>query len=356
MFDRVIRAAWFERDPSPLIEAACPLLLGVRTQSSVRAFLRVHWARGPHLDCVMDADDSDPINEVAGTLAAWIGHHPSITTLPEDFARRSRHMAEAEQWTGALAPFYQNNSVAVFANDRTTLWGSEHLWLAAACFHCDLLPDIADLVIEKRRSRGAFVLAVARRLAAIGRIAGDGEFDFWPLSFSAHARLFLAAHPSMRPTFEDAWRRLRRPAALALGEIVESGDDPADLTVWLTAGAALDARVKAVQADPDVAIVPTEVHNPLHIQDTLGSYAQVSSHLHAMFDTDRLSAVFASPLHHRFRIIVNIAYESLATATITPVERALACYILSRVIIEDFPEVAAEASARVNALAETHHD
>src|SRR5688572_18229915 len=102
MFDRVIRTAYFERDPSSLIaEAACPLLLGLRARSSVRGFLRVHWARGPHLDCVLAMDDADYraglLDEAAGTLAAWIARHPATTPLPVDFAQRSRHMAEAEQ-------------------------------------------------------------------------------------------------------------------------------------------------------------------------------------------------------------------------------------------------------------------
>lgn len=358
MFDCVIRTAYFERDPSMLVaEAVCPLLLGLRARSSMRGFLRLHWARGPHLDCVVGLDDADRraglLDEAADSIATWIGRHPSLTHLPADFAERSRRMAEAEQWTGAIVPFHQNNSVAVIANDRTTLWGSQRLWLAAAWFHCDVLSDVADLVAEKQRSRGAFLLAVARRLAALGRIASDGEFDFWPLSFSAHARLFLTAHPSMRRTFENAWLRLRHPATAALGEMVLAGAAPPDLTVWLEGATALGVRVKAVQAEPDAALTPVQVNNPLHIQEALGSYEQVSSHLHTMFDTERLAPVFASPAHHRFRIIVNIAYESLACATISPVERALACYILSRAVIEDFPDIAAEASERVRALAES---
>ncbi|MDV3456057.1 hypothetical protein RZN05_03615 [Sphingomonas sp. HF-S4] len=348
MFERAIRTAWFEPDASPLVAAACPILLDVRSAMGTRGFLRIHWARGPHLDCVIEEDAAD-LRDAVHALAAWVERHPSTTPLPSDFAERSQRMADAEQWSGPLEPLLDNNSVALIANERATLWGSEPLWQAAAGFHCEILPDIAALVAVKQRARGTFLIAVARRLAAIGSIAESCEYAFWPTSFSAHARLFLTAHPTMRPSFEEAWNRLRAPAVRAIGEIV-SGDAP-DLAGWLGAAASLDAWLKVLQAQPGAPIAPIEVNNPLHIQDTLGSAAQVSQHLHAMFDTERLAAVFASPLHHRFRIVVNVAYEALACATITPVERALACYLLSRAVVEDFPAVAAQATERVRVLA-----
>jgi hypothetical protein len=346
MFERAIRMAYFEPDPSALIAAACPILLDLRT----RGFLRVHWARGPHLDCVIESEGD--MLDILDVLTAWVERHPSTTPLPPDFAERSQRMADAEQWSGPLTPFLRNNSVALVANDRTTLWGSQTLWLAAAAFHCDVLADVAALVAEKQHSRGGFLIAVARRLAAIGSIAEGGEYAFWPTSFSAHARLFLTAHPTMRPSFEEAWNRLRRPVSRAIDEIVSTGATPHDLVGWVGAAASLDTRLKAIQSRPGAPLAPIEVNNPLHIQDTLGSAEHVSRHLHAMFDTERLGNVFASPLHHRFRIIVNLAYESLACATITPVERALACYLLSRAIVEDFPALAAQATERVRVLAE----
>jgi len=350
MFEQVIRIAYFEPDPSALVAAACPILLDLRNRAGTRGFLRIHWARGPHLDCVIEGQGDLP--DALDAISAWIERHPSTTPLPPDFAERSQRMADAEQWSGALTPLLQNNSVALVANDRMTLWGSDLLWLAAAGFHCDVLPDVAALVAEKQRSRGAFLIAVARRLATIGSVAEGGDYAFWPTSFSAHARLFLMAHPTMRPSFEEAWARLRRPLSRAIGEVASAAAPPSDLAGWLGAAASLDARLKAIQSGSGAPITPVEVNNPLHIQDTLGSAEQVSRHLHAMFDTERLANVFASPLHHRFRIIVNLAYESLACATITPIERALACYLLSRTILEDFPALAAQATERVKVLAE----
>jgi hypothetical protein len=356
MVEQVIRTAYFEADLSDLIiEAAYPALQTLRDRSSAPGFLRTHWARGPHLDCVIAADEAEHgtglLEEARDSIEQWVVRHPSGGALPADFLAQSQRMADAEQWRGAISPFYENNSVFLTANDRAALWSSARLGRAAAHFHSDVLPDVVQLIRDKRQSRGAFVLGAARRLAVVGRVASGPEFDFWPLSLSAHARLFLAAHPSMRTTFESAWARLRETAIREVGELIASSEIPADLANWTAAAKALNARLEILQADPDEKIVPMEVNNPLHIRDSLGSDEQVASRLSEMFDADRIAAAFESPLHHRFRIIVNLFYESLATATISPVERALACYILTRVILEDHPGVASAARENIAVLA-----
>jgi hypothetical protein len=356
MAEPVIRTAYFEPDLSDLIiDAAYPALQALQEQSSARGFFRTHWARGPHLDCVILADGAEAgphlLEEARDRIAQWVARNPSTAVLPPDFLAQSQRMADAEQWQGPISPFYQNNSVFLTGNDRRALWSSERLGSAAARFHGDVLPDVIQLIRDKRQSRGAFLLAAARRLAVIGRVASGTEFGFWPLSLGAHSRLFLTAHPSMRATFESAWGRLRGSAIPSVGEILGSPPAPADLANWISAAKALNARLETLQSDPNETIVPIEVNNPLHIRDTLGSDEQVSSRLSEMFDTERISAAFQSPVHHRFRIIVNLFYESLATATISPVERALACYILTRVILEDHPEMASAAQANIMELA-----
>ena len=360
MFDHVIRAAYFEADLSALIvDAACPALLLLREQGAVRGYVRSHWARGQHLDCVIAFDDgqADPaaLDTARRAIQTWIDDHPSRVILPTDALVRAHNMADAEQWDGAIAPFYENNSVFLTQNGRKRLWASERLGTAAAMFHCDVLPDVATLIHAKQKSRGAFVLAAARRLAIIGRISASAEFIFWPVSLSAHAKLFLTAHPALRPTFESAWERLHERTTRSIEEITRAPSDPVDLTNWIARAASLDAAIKTIQADPDEMIMPVEVNNPLHIRDIFGSDERLRSGLNAMFDAERLFAVFGSSLHHRFRIIVNIFYESLSSATISPVERALACYILSRAILEDFPDMARAASEAVMELAGAHH-
>jgi len=99
--------------------------------------------------------------------------------------------------------------------------------------------------------------------------------------------------------------------------------------------------------------VPIDVDNPLHIRETLGSDEAVTARLTALFDADRHQAVVASPRHRRFRIGVNVMYEALAVATLSPVERALACYLIARAILTDFPGTAARARDAIAELAET---
>lgn len=356
MFDQVVRTSYFEPDLSDLIvEAAYPAIRAVQSRSAARGFVRTHWARGPHVDCVIDAEAGDRavLEAARDRIAEWVARHPSRTPLPADYLLQSQRMAQAEQWSGAIAPCYDNNCVFLTGNERKALWSSERLGSAAADFHCDTIDDVVSLIGEKRRSRGAFLLAAARRLAAIGRVAPGGEFGFWPISLSAHARLFLIAHPSMRPTFESAWDRLRETAIDSLGEILRSAVPPADVANWMAAARSLDSRLRALLASPGEAILPVEVDNPLHIQDAIGPGAAAAPRLREMLDAGPIAAAFDTPVHHRFRIIVNLFYESLATATISPVERALACYLLTKVVLEDHPDAASAARETMIELAGT---
>lgn len=360
MFEHVVRTTYFDSDFSVLIaEAAAPVLEQLHNSSSARGYLRTHWARGPHLDCVLAVENGDAgarqLDRVRSSLADWVERHPSGAVLPPDFLTSSQRMADAEQWQGPILPFYENNSVFVVPNDRKALWSSERLGTAAARFHSEVLPDLVQLIQHKRQSRGVFLLAVARRLASVAGVGAPAEFDFWPLSLSAHAKLFLTAHPSMQATFESAWERLRRPALQSLGEVIGSSGAAPDLVNWSRAATDLNDRLRALQSVASETIVPVDVDNPLHVRETLGSTEQVASRLREMFDADHISAAFQSPLHQRFRIIINQFYESFATATISPVERALACFILSRVVREGYPAVAAAARANIIELAEATH-
>ena len=360
MFDHVVRAAYFEDDLSALIvEAALPALLSLQEEGFGRGYIRSHWARGRHLDCVIDLDDGQSdlaaLETAKQAIEEWIGEHPSRATLLEDSLDRARKMADAEQWEGAIVPFYENNSVFLTENSRKALWGSQRLGTAAAVFHCDVLADVAMLLHEKQQSRGAYILAAARRLAIIGRIGAGLEFKFWPVSLSAHARLFLIAHPAMRPTFETVWERLRERTAQSIEEIIGPPSDPPDLANWIARAATLDETITKIQSDPLEVIKPVDVNNPLHIRDVFGTEERLKSGLSAMFDADHMASVFTTVLHHRFRIIINVFYESLSSALISPAERALACYIISRTIIEDLPEMGRAASDAIMELAETEH-
>ena len=359
MFDRAIRVAYFDADPSHFVaDALYPAASALAHQAGTRVYLRTHWARGSHYDVVIERYRDVPSNCLGAareTIRRWLDRHPSTQDLQADYVVRSRRMADAEQWQGAIEPLYANNDMVVVANERTALWGSSALGEAAATFHCDVLADVAMLAAIRRESRAALILRAARLLISVAQMAEGVAFAFWPASLSAHARLFLTAHPSMRPVFEMAWDRMGGSAIRAIGDLVARGDGPDDLAGWTAAGAKLAAAVERIQADPNEQLAPIDVDNPLHIRDVLGSDAAVTERLTQMFDADRNHAVFASPRHHRFRIVVNVMYEGLAVATISPVERALACYLVSRAILADFPDVAAQARDAVAEMAETAH-
>lgn len=276
MFDRVIRVSYFDAAPALLVvDALYPALSSLIRTAGMRAYLRTDWARGPHFDAVIEPSAGDAtrrdIDGACDEIRRWIARHPSTQRLPTDYLARSRRMADAEQWAGAIEPLYSNNQVFLAANEKRTLWGSPALGEAAATFHCGVLGDVAQIAAARERSRGGFVMEAARRLASVGHMTADAAFAFWPTSLSAHTRLFLTAHPSLRPGFEAAWDRLARPVTAMVSEVVSRPDPPIDLSGWMAAGVDLDRAVSAIQADPDTRLVPVDVDNPLHIRDTLGS-------------------------------------------------------------------------------------
>lgn len=353
MFDRAIRVTFFGANPATLVgEALGPAAFDLANIAGVRAYLKSHWARGPHYDIVIDQFDqvqSHHLDAIRASVRDWLDRNSSLAALPSNFVDQSRRMADAEQWRGPIEPLYSDNDIFLVDDVRTALWGSVALGHAVAIFHHDVLSDIIALTAARRRSRAALILRAARLLASVGKMAESQEFEFWPTSLSAHARIFLTAHPSMRLTFEAAWNRLGQ--SVAIGDLIARDEEPEDLENWITSGNRITAAIERIQADPCETITPVIVDNPLHIRETLGSDAAVTERLTALFDADRQRAVFSSPRHHRFRIVVNVMYESLAVATVSPVERALACYLVSRAILAEFPDAAARARDAVASLA-----
>lgn len=357
MTDRAIRIVYFGDDRAHLVnEALCPVARRLASESGSRVYLSTHWARGPHYDLVIGQYDMVPDRHVEiayTTIREWLARNPSTSSLPADHLARSRRMADAEQWHGAIEPPYSNNEVMLTSEVRTTLWASAALAQAAAIFHGNVLPEIGYLAAARTRSRAALILRACRLLASVGHMGHDLEFAFWPTSLSAHARLFLTAHPSLRPTFEATWERLEQ--SVSIGDLMADGHVPTDLAAWIGAGTQLTESIRHIQDDNHETLTPIDVDNPLHIRETLGSNEAVTSRLTALFDTDRHQAVVASPRHRRFRVVINVIYEALAVATLSPVERALACYLIARAILTSYPSTATRASASIAEMANAVH-
>lgn len=355
----IIRTTYFQVDQTPLLHGAVfPTLERLMvSHPQIRPMFRFHWSQGPHIDCAFDVDEEQFQAEVWPTINAafteWLRDNPSQRGLGEAFLDQSRRMALAEGWRGPIEPVLGNNMVFVAPYDWPDPVNSKRLANIRNEFLLDTFGTVLKLAKLRAQGRNSLMLQAMRLLAGLGRLRRRGDFDFWPLSMSAHAKLFFLAHPQSEELFETSAGKITKVVHSAVAPICDrDAPIPDDLVEWHLALQKLDLAVMDLLEEEPVLGEGPEIENPLHIFDNPGDAKAKQNAVQDIFGNEALQAAFRTPCHAQYRILLNMIYVALASATLSPSERAFSCFALHSVLAKYKPESIEAAGVRLREMAE----
>jgi hypothetical protein len=340
-----IEINYHEQDYRALIlDGLVPVLADLnRCAGANRAFLYPYWRGGPHINLVVEATRAQFATSLypraAATIRDWIDRNPSPARLdPREYRRLSRKMADSERDSRRPLPLRANNSVRPARYVRPAPMGSAKLAQVRDRF----LAETVELQLAARRASQDGLRqrleAILPVFLAIAAVRPGPDFAFWPLSFVAHGKVFLANHPRQAEPFEQVYRRFRDHAAPAIAKAIQGPAPDVIVSDWHAALRTMDRRIAAIVAaefeELDRRIWSGAEEASAQRDNPLG------------IDSSDFVA-FRNEAHLSWRLLQNFVYLTMPVMGVSAAERACLCYVIGRFIAEHHPEMMRTAQERM---------
>jgi Lantibiotic biosynthesis dehydratase C-term len=322
-----------------------------------RAFFVRHWIRGPHLRLRFLGDpvrfERDFRSRIDARVTAYLQTNPSVTVLNEArLLPMHQRLASSEMESGALTPFYPNNSWHFGDYDRRTHAMPETVADLIEDFYTETNELVFAMLEHIRAGRDRVNLSLDLMIATLQAVSPHIVSRF--ISYRSHAEVFIVGTEDDGATRERFERQYRLNAATLrtrLDQILEGIAQSEDRVPFLMAWTGMIERyTHLIRHRIDSGIIALEPYNA----DTPRSQAYADgearlrkSPFHAMQLDDKANMEMRSrdPGFNTFRLVVNLQYLHLNRIGLKPFERSLLAYLIANTIEERF-EVSAFALAQ----------
>jgi hypothetical protein len=323
-----------------LIDAVRPVLAEL-TDDVDGAFFTRHWRRGPHIRIqVRCSDRAWPAVQALITerMSAYLAAHPSAGH-PDPEAELVRHarLAELEDESGPLTPWYPDNSIQVEPFDpRLHVLGTPEAAELLAEYHVATTPLAFDALAAMRAGEQLSVFALRMMFASAE--LGCPPISRGFLSYRSHVEGFLAntGDPTaMRARFEDAYRRNSANLGELLTETLAdvAGDGAAAhspawlLPAWIPVARTALARAAALNDDGKLQMPPIEVPTKE------ARHGMTVSRFHqSLFGDEEVRRVLSESWFTVYRVLLNYQYLLFGRLGMAPRDRFLLCYLAARTV------------------------
>jgi hypothetical protein len=334
-----VRVFYYEDCKDDLIlDGLWPAIQAASGSAVPPAYFKRDWIGGPNVLIGVDAR-AQPAFDLDGCVAAieqYLAAHPSRRALTQaEFAAWARPYATWElQRQSARDPLRPDNTVVIETTEPHSPLGYERdLADDLRRFLCESAPIAIrwlGLVRDGSVDRQVIALSALVTLAWTVEPKQLGAH----MSFRSHSESFFggsAAGGRLRPAFERHYERERAQLRAFVERSIADLRDGVDIVPGMQAFSALVCRKMATLADglnlerykaPDAREILTRLAqgNTALFQDVFERYRG----LFTLLDT--------VPLFRAWQMTVNVTYLALNQLGIRPIERFLACYLLTRTI------------------------
>jgi hypothetical protein len=343
-----IEINYHESDYGPLVlEGLAPIISDVNQSPSVKgSFLYPFWRGGPHINLVVDAPRKEFAEKLypraATAIREWLARNPSHNRIdPQSYRQLSREIAETERDPRRPLPLRANNSVRATRYNRPAPMGMAALGHIRDKFLADTIEIQLAVRRQAQNSLQQRLEAILPLLLAIGTVRSGPDFAFWPLSFVAHGKVFLANNPRHADRFEQIYALLRDKAAADVAAAMEDAGPGAPPSPWRAALRKMDEGIAAIVTD---------------------RFAELDRHIWAGAEEASVGndnplgiaaedlVVFRNEVHLSWRLLQNFVYLTMPVIGISAAERACACYIIGRLVTRDYPSLTRSAEERMAAM------
>lgn len=321
-----------------ILHAVRPLFRLLAGRVAAASFTR-HWRQGPHLRLNVRTDPRTFRSVVQPAAREIIGdflaRRPSTRPLvPAWELAAHRRLAELEQETGPLMPWFPDNSIRVAAFDsREGVLGGRATADLYAGFYADtteLAFDMIERVSGPQRLATAYNLMIATAHALSGT---DISRAF--VSFRSHAEGFLCGFPEgadARAGWDAHYRRNADALVARLDAVLATVDGGRNVVPfvreWTSTLSAYRDRA-ATLVDGGLISMPAAAV-------AWDDVAQPSPFHRRLFANPRWQQTLVSAEFVLYRLMLNFTYLSLTRLGVTPPERFLLCHLAANAVEERY--------------------
>jgi hypothetical protein len=345
-----------ENKDSLILDLVRPLMQSLEPELE-RVFFVRHWIRGPHLRLRFLGDpvhfERELRPQIDARVAAYLEANPSRSVLDEArLLPMHQRLASTEMESGALTPFYPNNSWHFGDYDRRTHAMPETVADLIEGFYSETNELVFAMLEHVRGGRDRVNLSLDLMIATLQAVSPHIVSRF--ISYRSHAEVFIVGTEDDAATRERFERQYRLNAATLrarLDQILEGIAQAEDRVPFLMAWTGvIEHYTHLIRHRIDSGIIALEPYNA----DAPRSQAYVDgearlrkSSFHAMQLDDKanMEARSRDPGFNTFRLVVNLQYLHLNRIGLKPFERSLLAYLIANTIEERF-EVSAFALAQ----------
>jgi hypothetical protein len=345
-----------ENKDGVILDLLRPLTRWLETETAQVFFVR-HWIRGPHLRLRLRCDpvrfEREFRTQIDARVAAYLQAHPSHAVLDESrLLPMHQRLAKDEMESGALTPFYPNNSWHFGDYDRRTHAMPEAVADLIEEFYADSNELVFAMLEHVREGRDRVNLALDLMIATLQAVSPHIVSRF--ISYRSHAEVFIVGtddDAATRDRFERQYRLNAATLRARLDQILEGIANHEDRVPFLTAWTDLieryTHRIRGRIDSSVIALEPYDASAPRSQAYLDGEARLRKSPFHAMQLDDKanMEARSRDPGFNTFRLIVNLQYLHLNRIGLKPFERSLLAYLIANTIEERF-EVSAFSLAQ----------